>query len=179
MEVFKTTEIATQIRDAETAGRASIHEFVCEDENEMLPEEVIQFLGEPPEKYNEATEDEIPIEQQMKNQNQNSRLRKPKDLYHVSSDTGELIVKKIASSEERNIKKSLLFTGDCYILDNGCEGTIYVWKGKEASPDERKGAMLNAMRFIEDHGYPAETKIVVIPENVSHPVFQECFNEWK
>ena len=108
----------------------------------------------------------------------NDLINKPKDLYHVSSDTGELIVKKIASSEDNGLKKSLLFTGDCYILDAGSEGSIYVWKGKEASADERKGAVQNAEKFIEDHGYPAETKIVVIPENTDHPVFRQCFNEW-
>lgn len=48
-------------------------------------------------------------------------------LYHVSSDTGTLVVKKIADAP---FKQEMLDTGDCYILDNGANGALFVWKGK-------------------------------------------------
>lgn len=175
MEVFKTNEIATQIRDEETGGRARISEL---SEGGFVPKEVQAHLGDPPETFNEATDDSITIEELMKRNSAGGQenLDKTRHLYHVSSDTGELKVDKIASTP--NLKRSALFTGDCYILDAGCEGTIYVWKGKDASPDERKGAMANAKQFIVDHNYPENTNIVVIPEHSDHPVFRQCFDLW-
>ena len=72
-------------------------------------------------------------------------------LFHVSSDTGELIVKKVG--ETPKLRKTMLITGDCFILDAANEGNIFVWKGKEASVDERRGAMATAEEFIVDNNY--------------------------
>ena len=54
-------------------------------------------------------------------------VQKRAELFHVSSDTGKLVIKKLGTAPFR--QKQLL-TGDCYILDNGSNGTIFVWKGE-------------------------------------------------
>ena len=47
-------------------------------------------------------------------------------LYHISDETGKLVTKKIAESP---FEQSALSPDDCYIIDNGSNGAIYVWKG--------------------------------------------------
>lgn len=181
LEIFKANEIATELRDGETGGRAEIREL---EEGGFVPDIIKNSdLGPPPEKFNPATEDDVPIEKLMQqNQHQNSKSvnnsHSIRDLYHVSSDTGELIVKKISSTP--NIKRSEMLTGDCYILDASGEGAIYVWKGKEASPDERSGAFENAHEFKDNKGYKHTIRVVSIPENTENTfiVFKQCFDRW-
>ena len=52
---------------------------------------------------------------------------KPADLYHVSADTGKLIVKKVGTAP---FQQADLHSGDCFIVDNGADRMICVWKGK-------------------------------------------------
>merc|ERR1739848_962923 len=106
--------------------------------------------------------------------NKSSVKRYARHLYHVSSDTGELIVKQIASTPD--LSRQDMLTGDCYILDAGKEGAIYVWKGREASPDERSGAFANAHKFLDEKGYGSTVRVVSIPEATenNYPVFKQC-----
>merc|ERR1711974_257358 len=157
-EILRATQLATSIRDNETGGRARIREI---NEGGFVPNEVVDVLGPVPSKFKAATCDEVPIKAA---------------LYHVSSDTGELIDHV---GDTPNLKKNMLISGDCFTLDAGHEGNIFVWKGKEASPDEKHGALQNAEEFITKHGYcPENTKITVFPENSETIVFKDFFNNW-
>lgn len=159
-EILRATELAASIRDNETGGRASIKEV---NEGGYLPKELIQALGEPPKRFPPATDDTVPVHA---------------TLFHVSSDTGELIVEKIG--ETPKLRKTMLLTGDCFILDAANEGNIFVWKGKEASADERHGAMEHAEDFIVKNNYcPEQTKITVFPQNSETVIFKDFFQNWK
>uniref|UniRef100_A0A8B9KGD2 Capping protein (actin filament), gelsolin-like b n=1 Tax=Astyanax mexicanus TaxID=7994 RepID=A0A8B9KGD2_ASTMX len=48
-------------------------------------------------------------------------------LYKVSDATGSMKLTKV--SEKKPIAKDLLLRDDCFILDNGANGKIFVWKG--------------------------------------------------
>ncbi|KAG7272469.1 hypothetical protein CRUP_009021 [Coryphaenoides rupestris] len=49
---------------------------------------------------------------------------------------------------------------DCYIADQG-GSSVMVWKGKQASPEERRSALSNAVGFIKAKNYPASTNVEV------------------
>ena len=51
----------------------------------------------------------------------------PATLYHVSSDSGSLKVKKVSTAP---FSQQDLKSGDCFIVDNGAQKIIFVWKGK-------------------------------------------------
>lgn len=159
-EVLRMSQLAASIRDNETGGRARIIDL---QEGGYVPQNLKDIIGKPPAQFAPPTDDEVPIKA---------------DLYHVSSDDGPLTVNLIGSTP--GLRKNMLLSGDCFILDAGHEGSLFVWKGKEASPDEKTGAMQNAEDFITEKGYCQEnTKIIVFPENSETVVFKDFFNNWR
>lgn len=64
-------------------------------------------------------------------------------LYKVSNASGTLEMTEI---EERPLKKPHLDTNDTFILE--LANKIYVWVGKGAHLEEKKGAMKFAKDFI-------------------------------
>lgn len=50
------------------------------------------------------------------------------DLLQVSDATGSMTMTKV--SEKSPFAKELLVRDDCFILDNGANGKIFVWKGE-------------------------------------------------
>ena len=52
--------------------------------------------------------------------------KKPTVLYHISDATGKLVTEEVGKSP---FEQSQLSTDDCYIIDNGSNGAIYIWKG--------------------------------------------------
>lgn len=51
----------------------------------------------------------------------------------VSDATGSMTMTKV--SEKSPFGKELLVRDDCFILDNGANGKIFVWKGEEVLPE--------------------------------------------
>merc|ERR1711988_193983 len=140
--------MATQIRDSEKGGRGEIKQI---EERGYVPMILKDYLGQPPNTFNQATPDDETKQGVLKNC---SSI----DLHHVCCDTGNLVIQKIDSYP--HLQKSMLLSGDSYILDAGNEGSIFVWKGKKASKDERREAVLNAEKFLKQKDYPDYTKIV-------------------
>ncbi|XP_045152839.1 villin-1 [Echinops telfairi] len=66
---------------------------------------------------------------------------------------------------------------DCYILDQGGL-KIFVWKGKKANAEERKGAMSQALNFIKAKQYPPSTQVEVQNDGAESAVFQQLFQKW-
>lgn len=95
-------------------------------------------------------------------------------LYHVSDSEGKLVVREVAT---RPLTQDLLSHEDCYILDQGGL-KIYVWKGKNANAQERKGAMSQALNFIKAKQYPPSTQIEVQNDGAESAVFQQLFQKW-
>lgn len=52
----------------------------------------------------------------------------PPNLLQVSDATGSMTMTKV--SEKSPFAKELLVRDDCFILDNGANGKIFVWKGE-------------------------------------------------
>uniref|UniRef100_A0A8C5EL21 Gelsolin n=1 Tax=Gouania willdenowi TaxID=441366 RepID=A0A8C5EL21_GOUWI len=80
---------------------------------------------------------------------------------------------------ENPFAQSALDSGDCFILDHGTDGKIFVWKGKDANMDERKESMKAADQFIKKMGYPKHTQVQILPEMGETPLFKQFFKNWR
>lgn len=101
----------------------------------------------------------------------------------VSDATGSMTVTKV--SEKSPFAKELLVRDDCFILDNGANGKIFVWKGlctecswmssgrhsvhhvmfqsgNGANAEEKQSALKMADAFIDQMNYP-RMKTQVVP----------------
>ncbi|XP_031796143.1 adseverin [Sarcophilus harrisii] len=95
----------------------------------------------------------------------------------VSDASGAMQVSVV--SEENPFSKSMLLSEECFILDHGAARQIFVWKGKDANPKERKAAMKTAEDFLKQMNYPLNTQIQVLPEGGETPMFKQFFNDWR
>lgn len=109
-------------------------------------------------------------------------------------DTGSLVVKKVGSAP---FSQKDLDEGDCYVIDNGGNGKIFVWKGKlltkllvvsifnivwtgkKASKEERRAALKIADDFIKKFNYSQHTAIEIVPQGSESALFREFFPDWR
>ncbi|XP_064165454.1 gelsolin-like isoform X2 [Anguilla rostrata] len=103
--------------------------------------------------------------------------RKMAKLYKVSNASGEMAIALVAA--ENPFSQSALESSDCFILDHGSDGKIFVWKGKEANMEERKAALKAGEDFIKKMGYPKHTLVQVLPEMGETPLFKQFFKNWR
>ncbi|XP_037121236.1 gelsolin a isoform X2 [Syngnathus acus] len=162
-EKLKAVQVAKGIRDNERCGRA--HVYVCDEGAER--DKMIEVLGEKPE-LPLGTSDDIKADA-------SNRMRAK--LYKVSNANGGMTIALVA--EENPFQQSALETGDCFILDHGSDGKIYVWKGQGANMDERKASMKAAEEFIKKMGYPKHTQVQILPESGETPLFKQFFKNWR
>ncbi|XP_071396407.1 scinderin isoform X2 [Centroberyx affinis] len=163
-ERIKAAQVATGIRDNERNGRAKL--VVVEEGGE--PSELTEVLGSKPVLSDGDDSDDTQAD--MSN-------RKIAKLYMVSDASGSMKVSLI--SEENPFLQTHLLSDECFILDHGKNKMIFVWKGHNANPSERKEAMKTAEGFIKQMGYPANTQIQVLPEGGETPIFKQFFLDWK
>ncbi|MBN3299062.1 VILI protein, partial [Amia calva] len=159
-------ELAQGIRDRERGGRAQIGIVEGRDEAESpeLMKIMVAVLGERRGPLKEPTPDDQPDLYQMGN------VR----LYHVSDSSGNLVVQEIATQP---LTQDLLSSTDCYIVDQG-GSKIYVWKGKQASREERQCALSRAVGFIKAKNYPSTTNVEVMAEDAESATFKQLFKSW-
>ncbi|XP_034062220.1 gelsolin a [Gymnodraco acuticeps] len=162
-EKLKATQVAKGIRDNERNGRARV--YVCDEGVER--EKMLEVLGPKPELPPGASDD---IKADASN-------RKRAKLYKVSNASGGMTIALVAA--ENPFAQSALESGDCFILDHGSNGKIFVWKGKDANMDERKEAMKAADEFIKKMGYPKHTQVQILPEMGETPLFKQFFKNWR
>ncbi|MBN3284289.1 ADSV protein, partial [Polyodon spathula] len=163
-ERLKAAQVAAGIRDNERNGRAQL--IVVEEGHES--EEMKKVLGRKPV---------LPEGDDSDDEAADISNRKLAKLYMVSDESGTMQVTLV--SEENPFNQSLLLSEECFILDNGTNRNIFVWKGKNANPDERKTAMKTAEGFLKQMGYPPNTQIQVLPEGGETPIFKQFFKDWK
>ncbi|XP_066487512.1 scinderin [Tiliqua scincoides] len=163
-ERLKAMQVAVGIRDNERNGRAQL--VVVEEGSE--PKELLKVLGRKPELSEGDDNDDEAADVT------NRRIAK---LYMVSDASGSMKVSVVA--EENPFLRAMLLSEECFILDNGVARKIFVWKGKNANPNERKTAMKSAEEFIQQMKYPANTQIQVLPEGGETPIFKQFFKDWK
>uniref|UniRef100_A0A673XAB2 Gelsolin n=1 Tax=Salmo trutta TaxID=8032 RepID=A0A673XAB2_SALTR len=90
---------------------------------------------------------------------------------------GDMGIDMVAS--ENPFSQNALESSDCFILDNGPNGMIFVWKGKDANKEERSAVMSAAEQFITKMGYPKHTQVQILPENGETPLFKQFFKIWR
>uniref|UniRef100_A0A9J8AIY2 Gelsolin n=2 Tax=Cyprinus carpio TaxID=7962 RepID=A0A9J8AIY2_CYPCA len=112
-ERLKATSVSKDIRDNERCGRAKL--YVCEEGSEN--EKILTILGPKPDLPDAQTEDT----------KTDASNRKSAKLYKVSDASGSMSVTLVA--EENPFTQSALQSTDCFILDHGSNGKIFVWKG--------------------------------------------------
>ncbi|XP_062815057.1 gelsolin isoform X2 [Anolis carolinensis] len=163
-ERLKATLVAKEIRDNERSGRARV--YVVDEGSER--EEMLQVLGPKPT-LPQSTADEDTLADTS-----NRRLAK---LYKVSNGAGNMAVSLVA--DENPFSQSALNSDDCFILDHGTDGKIFIWKGKNANAEERKSALKTASEFITKMHYPRQTQVQVLPEQGETPLFKQFFKNWR
>uniref|UniRef100_A0A667YD41 Gelsolin n=1 Tax=Myripristis murdjan TaxID=586833 RepID=A0A667YD41_9TELE len=162
-ERLKTTQVSKSIRDNERCGRAEL--VICDEDVE--PERMLEVLGEKPELPEAQTED-------TKTDGANRKLAK---LYKVSNAAGDMEVTMVA--EQNPFSQDALHSSECFILDNGANGHIFVWKGKEANAAERHAVLKASEQFIQKMGYPKHTQVQVLPQHGETPLFKQFFKVWR
>ncbi|XP_004676783.1 PREDICTED: adseverin [Condylura cristata] len=162
-ERLKASQVAIGIRDNERKGRAQL--IVVEEGSE--PSELMKVLGKKPELRDGDDDDDIIAD---------INNRKIAKLYMVSDASGSMKVTVVA--EENPFSMAMLLSEECFILDHGPK-QIFVWKGKDANPQERKAAMKTAEEFLQQMNYTSSTQIQVLPEGGETPVFKQFFKDWR
>ncbi|XP_076601485.1 scinderin like b isoform X1 [Chaetodon auriga] len=162
-ERLKASNFAICIRDNERNGRAKLQMVEEGDE----PQEVIAALG-PKGTISPATPDDEKVDTSNK---------KKGALYMISDATGSMKVSSVAPTNP--FKQAMLSPEECYILDNGVDGNVFVWKGPKANMSERKAAMSAAQQFIKDKGYSNKTQIQVLPAGGETMLFKQFFGDWR
>ena len=94
-------------------------------------------------------------------------------LYRITDESGEVEVRKEAAG---SLKKAMLDTNDCFIVDNGT--TIYAWTGKGCTATEKRSAMTHASEFVSSQGRPAFTQVVRVVETGEPAEFKALFKVW-
>ncbi|TNN69823.1 Gelsolin [Liparis tanakae] len=103
--------------------------------------------------------------------------RKKGALYMISDASGSMKVTAVAPSSP--FKQAMMSPEECYILDNGVDKNIFVWKGPKASKAERRAAMSAGQQFIKDKGYSNKTQIQVLPGGAETTLFKQFFCDWR
>ncbi|XP_061695508.1 scinderin like b [Syngnathoides biaculeatus] len=162
-EKLKASHMAIHIRDNERNGRAKLHMV---DEGQESPE-ITQVLG-PKTTIAPSTPDDEKVE---------ASNRKKGSLYMISDASGSMKLSVVAPSSP--FKQAMLSPEECYVLDNGVDKNIFVWKGPKANVSERKAAMSVGQKFIKDKGYSSKCQLQVLPAGAETILFKQFFSDWK
>ncbi|XP_065601110.1 macrophage-capping protein [Cyrtonyx montezumae] len=163
LERSRAQELATAIRDSERGGKARV-ETVGDGEE---PPEMLQVLGPKPTLQEGSPEEDVVAD----------RSTGTAALYKVSDAMGRVELSKVAQSCPFN--QSLLCSDDCFVLDTGAGGKIYVWKGCKANEQERQAALSVAEQTITRMGYSPHTQVEILPQGRETPLFKQFFSGWK
>uniref|UniRef100_A0A673JKQ7 Macrophage-capping protein n=1 Tax=Sinocyclocheilus rhinocerous TaxID=307959 RepID=A0A673JKQ7_9TELE len=160
-ERLKASQLAIDIRDNERNGRAKL--IMVEDGAE--PDALTKVLG-PKSSITPAAPDNEEVETSNK---------KKAALYMISDASGSMKTSVVAQTSP--FKQEMLSLDECYILDNGVDKNVFVWKGPNANTSERKAAMKAAEQFIKEKNYSSKTQ--VLPAGGETTLFKQFFSNWK
>ncbi|KAJ8011363.1 hypothetical protein DPEC_G00057370 [Dallia pectoralis] len=162
-ERVKASQVSIDIRDNERNGRATIQMV----EEGAEPDAIISALGP-----KTSIAPSIPDDDKVEISN-----KKKASLYMISDASGSM--KSSIVAESSPFKQAMLSPEECYIVDNGVDQNLFVWKGPKASTSERKAAFSAAQQFIKDKGYSNKTQIQVLPGGGETTLFKQFFSDWK
>nr|XP_047910161.1 LOW QUALITY PROTEIN: macrophage-capping protein [Anser cygnoides] len=163
LERSRAQELAAAIRDGERGGKARLEVVVDGEE----PPEMLQVLGPKP-----SLQEGSPEEDAVADQSAGTAV-----LYKVSDATGRMDLTEVARSSP--FSQSLLCPDDCFVLDTGAGGKVYVWKGRKANEQERQAALSVAEETIARMGYSPRTQVEILPQGCETPLFKQFFANWK
>uniref|UniRef100_A0A8C9YZS9 Villin like n=1 Tax=Sander lucioperca TaxID=283035 RepID=A0A8C9YZS9_SANLU len=154
-EKLKAILLAQDIRDRERGGRAQIGLVEGNDEQASpeLMKVMMAVLGQRTGQLKEAIPDDEPDQVQ----NTNSIFQAFNKIKHCFC---------------------LCFPSDCYILDQR-GSNVMVWKGKQASKEERQEALNRAVGYIKAKNYPYSTNVNVMTEGGESAMFKHLFKSWR
>ncbi|XP_074020406.1 macrophage-capping protein isoform X2 [Numenius arquata] len=152
LERSRAQELAAAIRDGERGGKARL--------------EIV--LGPKPTLQEGSPEEDVVADQ---------RNARAAILYKVSDATGRMDLSQVATSSP--FSQSLLCPDDCFVLDNGAGGKVYVWKGHKANEQERQAALKVAEEVITRMGYSPQTQVEILPQGRETTLFKQFFASWK
>ncbi|KQL48135.1 macrophage-capping protein-like protein [Amazona aestiva] len=184
LERSRAQELAAAIRDSERRGRARL-EIVADGEE---PPEMLQVLGPKPTLPEGSPEEDAVADQSNA---QAAILYKARTRWDamvalalgmagnttVSDATGRMDLTQVAASSP--FSQSLLCSDDCFVLDNGAAGKVYVWKGRKANEQERQAALRVAEEVIARMGHSPRTQVEILPQGHETPLFKQFFTGWK
>ncbi|KAL7391201.1 hypothetical protein ABVT39_005954 [Epinephelus coioides] len=162
-EKLKATMVSKGIRDDERCGRAKLK--FCDEGDE--PDRMLEVLGEKPELSDTHSDDA----------KMDASNRKLVQLYKVSNADGDIEVTMVG--DQNPFPQDALQSSECFILDNGANGNIFVWKGKDANTEERHAVLKSAEQFICKMNYPKYTQVQILPEHGETPLFKQFFKDWR
>ncbi|XP_052185182.1 villin-1 isoform X2 [Diospyros lotus] len=83
---------------------------------------------------------------------------------------------KFSESETDNLKKEILSSNKCYMLDSDSE--IFVWMGRTTSITERKTAIASVEEFVRSQGRSVSTHLTFLTEGSETASFRSYFDNW-
>lgn len=164
-ERLRAMTLAKDIRDRERGGRAKVGVVDGEDEDASpgLMKVLKHVLGEKRDIQPAIPDDKV-----------DHIVKSSLKLYHVTNASGNLVIQEVAIQP---LTQDMLLHEDCYILDQG--GTrIFVWKGKNASKEEKQQAMSRALGYIKAKNYPDSTSVETENDGSESTIFRQLFQNW-
>jgi hypothetical protein len=161
-EKFKGLEMITSIKDNERGGRPEtifLEGSINDQEEEAKGFWDILGSGDIMSAEEAGDDDEVKGQEAQ--------------LFCVSDASGALKVDKIASGV---LEKSMLDPNDVFILDSGSE--LFVWVGKGATKNEKKGSMKYATEYLAKNNRPDWCPITRCVQFGETPVFKSYFKQW-
>ena len=182
-EWLESAFICNSIKENEQNGRGNNLNVTCifedeQDSPDSLPKELVSAMGEIPGEFLKIGRFGKMMhfpESKVSDQDFLKDFAKPY-LYRICDASGEMCVDKIGQSPD--IDKNMLDPKDCFLLDNGQEKVVYVWKGTGSTLDEKRQAVLKAREFVREKGY-AKCRLNVILEGHESSIFKQFFKKWK
>jgi len=166
MEQFKATNAANQIRDEDHAGSADV-EII----SEQLGDNVSRFfeaLGISP--------DDVAETSNIADSDSDNAVNRAVKLFKISDASGSLQVSEVSGMP---LTQDMLNPEDCFLLDTGKSGGIFVWIGKTSSKEEKVGAMKAAEGYLAKSDLPKWTNIMRVCEGCETTMFKQYFNTWQ
>lgn len=163
-EKMKCAKFANSIQDDERAGKVSLE--YLDSEMKML----YKFFGDLDGDLAEGAPEEVTT-RRGRTMAGDTEVK----LFKVSDADGEMTCEEI--SNKLPFHQDMLSGSDVHIITNGEQ--IYVWKGREASQEEKKSAFTFAEKFITENGLPPQTQVTVVAQYGEPVLFQSFFDDWQ
>uniref|UniRef100_A0A8C7GSP9 Scinderin like b n=1 Tax=Oncorhynchus kisutch TaxID=8019 RepID=A0A8C7GSP9_ONCKI len=145
-----------------------------------LGKDIYQWCGSESNRFERLKASQVAIDIRDNERNGRAKLHMVEDGSTVNICTVYMYVFiDISSRFIFPFKQAMLTAEECYILDNGVDKNVFVWKGPKANAAERKAAMSAAQQFIKEKGYSDKTQIQVLPAGGETTLFKQFFSDWK